>query len=597
MGSTLNMVGGGGGGIKLESIAITTPPNKTQYLAGETFNPAGMVVTASYSNGATLVATGYSYTPDGPLTDGVTSVTITYTEGGISKSATQPITVIPALVSIAVTTPPTTTIYEYGDAFSASGMVVTATMSDNSTKAVTGYTTSPAMFTALGSQNVTISYSENGITKTTTQPVTVERATIAVPTQSGSLTYNGAAQSPSWSGYDSSKMTLGGDTVGTNAGTYNATFTPTAYYRWPDGTTSAKTVQWSIAKAAGYLSISPTSLTLDSSNMTRTISVTRYGDGTISAESNNTGVATVSVSGTTVTVTGTGTAGEATITVSVAASTNYTAPADVTCSVSASYIDPILNNNSWDTIGAASTDGTAASLWEVGDCKQVTLNGTVGALSLSNFSTYAFIIGFNHNSSREGSNKIHFQLAKTALSGGTDICFTDSSYNSSGSSAAFRMNTSNTNSGGWEDSYMRNSICGTSKTSTSGRFMGAIPSALRNALKSVTKYTDNTGNASTSLSAVTATTDYIFLLSEYEVFGSCSIANSNEASRQQQYAYYSAGNSKVKYRHTSTSSTAYWWLRSANRYSSSSFAFVDTSGSVYSDGARRSLGVTPGFCV
>lgn len=256
-----------------------------------------------------------------------------------------------------------------------------------------------------------------------------------------------------------------------------------------------------------------------------------------------------------------------------------------------------LNDCTWAEISAISGAGTGANYWAVGDRKQVTLNGTVGSLSLSNFSTYAFIIGFNHNSSREGSGRIHFQLAKTALSGGTDICFTDSRYDNEGGSAAFRMNTSNTNSGGWEDSYMRNSICGTSKTSTSGRFMGAIPSALRNALKSVTKYTDNTGNASTSSSAVTATTDYIFLLSEYEVFGSCAIANSKEASRQQQYAYYSAGNSKVKYRHTSTSSAAGWWLRSANRYSSYFFAFVYTSGNVGNGSANLSLGVAPGFCV
>ena len=279
----------------------------------------------------------------------------------------------------------------------------------------------------------------------------------------------------------------------------------------------------------------------------------------------------------------------ATGTVNVTASTNY--------SITLSFVDDVLNNNDWDTISEVSSAGEAANYWSVGDRKQVTLNGTVGSCSFSNYSTYAFIIGFNHNSSREGSNKIHFQLAKTALSGGADICFTDSSYNSTGSSAAFRMNTSNTNSGGWEDSYMRNNICGTSKTSTSGRFMGAIPSALRNALKSVTKYTDNTGNASTSSSAVTATTDYIFLLSEYEVFGSCSIANSNEASRQQQYAYYSAGNSKVKYRHTSTSSAAYWWLRSASRGYSNSFANVDTYGSVSYSYAGSSLGVAPGFCV
>ena len=256
-----------------------------------------------------------------------------------------------------------------------------------------------------------------------------------------------------------------------------------------------------------------------------------------------------------------------------------------------------LDNYTWDEISQISSANLGENYFSVGDRKQITLNGTVGDLTLSNYSTYAFIIGFNHNSSREGTGRIHFQLAKTALSGGTDICFTDSSYNSSGSSAAFRMNTSSTNSGGWEDSYMRNSICGTSKTSTSGRFMGAIPAALRNALKSVTKYTDNTGNASTSSSAVTATTDYIFLLSEYEVFGSCSLANSNEASRQQQYAYYSAGNSKIKYRHTSTSSTARWWLRSARRNYSSSFAIVNTNGNVNISIAYFSLGVAPGFCV
>ena len=304
--------------------------------------------------------------------------------------------------------------------------------------------------------------------------------------------------------------------------------------------------------------------------------------------STGTAVFTVTEAGTW-TVTATQGGQTATGTVNVTASTNY--------SITLSFVDDVLNNNDWDTISEVSSAGEAANYWSVGDRKQVTLNGTVGSCTFSNYSTYAFIIGFNHNSSREGSNKIHFQLAKTALSGGTDICFTDSSYNSSGSSAAFRMNTSNTNSGGWEDSYMRNSICGTSKTSTSGRFMGAIPAALRNALKSVTKYTDNTGNASTSSSAVTATTDYIFLLSEYEVFGSCSIANSNEASRQQQYAYYSAGNSKVKYRHTSTSSTAFWWLRSANRSNSYFFAIVYTYGNVLSDTAYSSLGVAPGFCV
>ena len=276
--------------------------------------------------------------------------------------------------------------------------------------------------------------------------------------------------------------------------------------------------------------------------------------------------------------------------VNVTASTNY--------SITLSFIDSVLNNNDWDTISEVSSANEGANYWSVGDRKQVTLNGTVGALSLSNFSTYAFIIGFNHNSSREGTGRIHFQLAKTALSGGTDICFVDSNYNSYGSSAGFRMNTSNTNSGGWEDSYMRSSICGTSKSSTSGRFMGAIPSALRNALKSVTKYTDNTGGGGGSVSSyVTRTTDYIFLLSEYEVFGTITNGNTYEANYQQQYAYYSAGNSKVKYQHNSTGSSAYWWLRSPRAGSSASFRSVFTGGGVNSYGADDSLGVAPGFCV
>lgn len=256
----------------------------------------------------------------------------------------------------------------------------------------------------------------------------------------------------------------------------------------------------------------------------------------------------------------------------------------------------VLDENTWEQISEASSSGVAENMWEVGDRKQVTLNGTVGSCAFSNYSTYAFIIGFNHNSSREGSNKIHFQLAKTALSGGTDICFTDGQYSNTGSSAAFRMNTSRTNSGGWEDSYMRNNICGTSKSTTSGRIMGAIPAELRNALKSVTKYTNNNGSSSAS-SAVTATTDYFFLLSEYEVFGNIKYSNTYEANYQQQYAYYSAGNSKVKYQHNSTGSAASWWLRSPLAGDTYRFAFVGIGGTDAYFNASISFGFAPGFCV
>lgn len=262
------------------------------------------------------------------------------------------------------------------------------------------------------------------------------------------------------------------------------------------------------------------------------------------------------------------------------------------------FVSTTLNDNSWEAIRGISDAGQGANFWSIGDRKAVTLNGTVGHLSLSNYTTYAFIIGFNHNASVEGTNRIHFQLAKTAISGGKDVCLCDSSYNSTVSKTRyFSMNSSQTNSGGWARSQMRTNICGTSLSSYSGTIIAVIPAELRAVLKSVTKYTDNTGGGSTAARAVTATTDYFFLLSEYEVFGSISYANSNESSKQAQYAYYSAGNSKIKYKHNGTSTAATWWLRSPNESGSYYFVRVNIEGIVSYQYTNRSLGFAPGFCV
>ena len=275
--------------------------------------------------------------------------------------------------------------------------------------------------------------------------------------------------------------------------------------------------------------------------------------------------------------------------VSVTSATSY--------ALTLSFVSSTLNSNEWDVISSVSDAGEGANYWSVGDRKAVVLNGTVGNLSLSSVTTYAFIIGFNHNSSVEGSGRIHFQLGKPALSGGTDVALCDSKYNSSVSATGyFSMNSSNTNSGGWSSSQMRTKICGTSLSSYSGTIIAVIPAALRAVLKSVTKYTDNTGNSSAA-SAVTATTDYFFLLSEYEVFGSISYGNSNESSKQKQYDYYSAGNSKIKYRHDATSTAVIWWLRSPCASGSGTFVVVYAGGTVTNGSAYYSYGFAPGFCV
>ena len=159
------------------------------------------------------------------------------------------------------------------------------------------------------------------------------------------------------------------------------------------------------------------------------------------------------------------------------------------------------------------------------------------------------------------------------------------------------MNSSRTNSGGWASSQMRTNICGTSLSSYSGTIIAVIPAALRAVLKSVTKYTDNTGDGGTAANAVTATTDYFFLLSEYEVFGSISRANSNEKNKQAQYSYYSAGNSNVKYKHSATSTAVFWWLRSQSVGYSNSFVGVFQNGMGGNFVANKSFGFAPGFCV
>ena len=248
-----------------------------------------------------------------------------------------------------------------------------------------------------------------------------------------------------------------------------------------------------------------------------------------------------------------------------------------------------LNDMTWADIRAISDAGLASSYFNVGDRKAVTLNGTVGSLSL-NSTYYCYIIGIDHNSAIEGTNRIHFQFGYTAASGGVHIAFTDAEYGSSHTpSSYFNMNNANSNSGGWANSRMR--------TTTIPTFKACLPSELQAVLKPVTKYSDNTGGGSNTASYVTATSEEVFLLSEFEVFGARTYANSAEQNYQAQYAYYSAGNPKVMYRHSATGSAAYWWLRSVSTGYSNVFGFVNSSGGAAGNYADYSHGFAPAFCV
>ena len=123
--------------------------------------------------------------------------------------------------------------------------------------------------------------------------------------------------------------------------------------------------------------------------------------------------------------------------------------------------------------------------------------------------------------------------------------------------------------------------------------MAALPSDLRAVMQPVTKYTDNTGNGSNSSGNVTTTTDYLFDLSEFEVFGTRNYANQYEQNYQAQY--YKAGNTKIANNHTAVTTAVWWGLRSPNYYFSIIFVIVWTDGYNNFSSAYYSGGLRPGF--
>ena len=164
-------------------ISVTTQPTKTEYEVGEIFNPAGMVVSAVCENGATREIIDYVYDKFA-ITENTTSIQIAYIENGITFVTNVPITINNDPVGISVTTQPNKTQYEVGETFNATGMVVTLTYEDGTTKEVTDYSY-PTTALIGGTKSVTITYTEDGDTFTTIVPVTVvvRLSSLAVTTQ------------------------------------------------------------------------------------------------------------------------------------------------------------------------------------------------------------------------------------------------------------------------------------------------------------------------------------------------------------------------------------------------------------------------------
>ena len=217
----------------------------------------------------------------------------------------------------------------------------------------------------------------------------------------------------------------------------------------------------------------------------------------------------------------------------------------------ASVLDDNFANNSWEAIISACQSGSVPDSWVVGNSKPMTINGTDYQID---------IIGKNHDTyTAGGTAPLTFQLHD---------CY----------GTKYAMNSSNTNSGGWTSCAMRSTHL--------PAILALMPSEVQAGIKEVNKLT----SAGSQSSTINTTADKLFLLSEIEIFGSTTYSKSGEGS---QYAYYSAGNSKVK---NLSGSASGWWERSPRGSNSTYFCCVNSGGNASGYTASYSYGVAFGFC-
>lgn len=401
-------------------------------------------------------------------------------------------------------------------------------------------------------------------TETKTISWSIKAGQISVPTVSGTLTYNGTSQSPVWSGYDTTKMTIGGQTSGVNAGAYTATFTPKTNYEWTDGTTAAKEVVWNIGKAVPVLTVSPTSVEVSTATPTATAAISYNGDGTLSAQSQDDEIATATLSGTTVTITGVG-SGDTTVNVNASAGTNYSA-ASTPISVSAD-IGPVgvsFATDSWETIAAVAENGTASQFYSIGDTKNITISG-VGTITLE-------IADFDHD---------YLSGSTSASKAGISMITRDLLPNTR------QMNSINTNVGGFPASALYDYLNGT--------ILNGLTSDLRSALKTTYKWYgagNNTTNGQWHGSKV-------WVPLEYEMFGTTTYSPATEHStgNARKYPIFTDGASRVKKLNNGSGSANWYWEASPRASNATNFCIVNSGGGAFDCGAGFASGVCFGLSI
>lgn len=217
---------------------------------------------------------------------------------------------------------------------------------------------------------------------------------------------------------------------------------------------------------------------------------------------------------------------------------------------------------SWSDIAALSESGSADKYFSVGDEKTISL--TTGE------QVTLVILGFDHDD-LTGGGKAGMTIGMKNLLATT-----------------YRMNATDTNEGGWDESEMR--------TSTMATLLSQLPSDLQSVIKQVNKKA-TAGGASTS---ITTSADKLWLLAEVEVDGTTSAGYADEG---EQYEYWktvkdgTVAADRIKYLSNGSGSANYWWLRSPSVSNSTNFRYFSSTGNVNYYNAYYTRGVSFGFCV
>ena len=172
-------------GITLNSSAV-----KNNYTQNDTFDLTGLVVTANYSDSTSATVIGYISNPaDGATlsSTGQITVTVSYTEGEVTKTASFIVNVTAAtttktLTDITLNSSAVEKDYTQNETLDLTGLIVTANYSDSTSAPVTDFTSNPAdgaVLSSTGQITVTVSYTEGTVTKTASFIVNVNAAPIA----------------------------------------------------------------------------------------------------------------------------------------------------------------------------------------------------------------------------------------------------------------------------------------------------------------------------------------------------------------------------------------------------------------------------------